>query len=116
MREKRFIRLNDVSAYKISFRLSNEVWQIVTRWDFFAKETIGKQFARAVDSVSANIAEGFGRRYKKDKIRFYYNSRGSSYEALDWLQKAKLRKVISQKEYKHILRISANCQKRLITW
>jgi len=31
----------------------------------FAKDTIGKQFARSVDSISANIAEGFGRYTKK---------------------------------------------------
>jgi four helix bundle protein len=28
-------------------------------------------------SVPGNIAEGFGRRHTKDKLRFYYDSRGS---------------------------------------
>ena len=28
-------------------------------------------------SVSGNIAEGFGRKHTKDKLKFYYNSRGS---------------------------------------
>jgi four helix bundle protein len=28
-------------------------------------------------SVSGNIAEGFGRKHTKDKLNFYYNSRGS---------------------------------------
>lgn len=59
--EKIFLRLNDVQPYKTAFNLSNFVWEIVTKWDYFAKDTIGKQFVKAVDSISANIAEGFGR-------------------------------------------------------
>ncbi|KXK29853.1 MAG: hypothetical protein UZ01_01829 [Candidatus Brocadia sinica] len=64
--EKIFLRLNDVQPYKTAFNLSNFVWEIVTKWDYFAKDTIGKQFVKAVDSISANIAEGFGRYFKKE--------------------------------------------------
>ncbi len=64
MQEKNYLKLNDISAYKGSFHLSNYVWNAVVKWDYFAKDTVGKQFARAIDSISANIAEGFGR-YKK---------------------------------------------------
>lgn len=28
-------------------------------------------------SISGNIAEGFGRKHSKDKLKFYYNARGS---------------------------------------
>ncbi|OGP70635.1 MAG: four helix bundle protein [Deltaproteobacteria bacterium RBG_16_50_11] len=28
-------------------------------------------------SISGNIAEGFGRKHTRDKLRFYYNARGS---------------------------------------
>jgi len=51
-----FLMLNDISAYKMSFSLSNYVWQIVIKWKYFEKETVGKQFVRAIDSISANIA------------------------------------------------------------
>ncbi|GAN32304.1 MAG: four helix bundle protein [Candidatus Brocadia sp. AMX2] len=64
--EKIFLRLNDVQPYKTAFNLSNFVWEIVTKWDYFAKDTVGKQFVKAVDSISANIAEGFGRYFKKE--------------------------------------------------
>ncbi|MBZ0199710.1 MAG: four helix bundle protein [Ignavibacteriaceae bacterium] len=39
--------------------------------------TVGFQFVRAIDSVSANISEGFGRFNKGNKIRFYRMSLGS---------------------------------------
>lgn len=75
--EKKYLKLNDIEAYKISFHLSNYVWDVVLKWDFFAKKTIGTQFVNAVDSISANIAEGFGRYFKKDKVKFYRYSFGS---------------------------------------
>ncbi|MCK4663729.1 MAG: four helix bundle protein, partial [Bacteroidales bacterium] len=69
--EKKYLQLNDIDAYKIAFNLSNYVWKIVINWDWFAKKHVGGQFVEAIDSVSANIAEGFGRYHKKDKIKFY---------------------------------------------
>lgn len=99
MPEKRFLKLNDLNAYKISFHLSNIIWNIVITWDYLARDTVGRQFIRAVDSVSANIAEGFGRRGKKDKIKFYHYSIGSIKESLDWNEKAKIRKIITQEQY-----------------
>ncbi len=94
--EKRFLQLNDLTSYKSSFLFSNKVWDIVIKWDYFAKDTIGKQFVNAADSISANIAEGFGRYHKKDKVKFYYYSLGSVKECTDWLNKAKVRNLISE--------------------
>jgi four helix bundle protein len=43
------------------------------------KEDYGltSQIRRSALSVPGNIAEGFGRRHTKDKLNFYYVSRGS---------------------------------------
>nr|WP_199156947.1 four helix bundle protein [Pedobacter sp. ASV2] len=70
--EKNYLQLNQITAYTKSFHLSNLVWEITSNWDNFAKYSIGQQFVNAVDSISANIAEGFGRYHKKDKVKFYY--------------------------------------------
>jgi len=100
--EKKFLKLNNLDAYKISFHLSNYVWNIVVKWDYFTKDTVGKQFARSIDSISANIAEGFGRYNKKDKIKFYRYSFGSLKESLDWNEKARIRKLFTKEQYNHI--------------
>lgn len=92
-----------MDAYKIAYNLSNYVWGFVVKWDYFAKDTVGKQFVRAIDSISANIAEGFGRYHKKDKIVFYRYSYGSITESLDWNEKARKRKLISEAEYNFII-------------
>ncbi len=100
--EKKYLKLNDFEAYKISFHLSNYVWEVILKWDHFAKKTIGSQFVNAVDSISANIAEGFGRHFKKDKVKFYRYSKGSLKESFDWNEKARVRKLITEEEYKFI--------------
>lgn len=96
---KKFLQLSDIDAYKIAFSLSNKVWSIVEQWDYFAKDTVGKQFTRAVDSISANIAEGFGRYNKRDKIKFYHYSYGSINESFDWNEKSRIRKLLSDQDY-----------------
>ena len=100
--EKKYLKLNDIEAYKISFHLSNYVWEVILKWDHFAKKTIGSQFVNAVDSISANIAEGFGRHFKKDKVNFYRYNKGSLKESFDWNEKARVRKLITEEEYKFI--------------
>jgi four helix bundle protein len=99
---KKYLKLNDIEVYRIAFHLSNYVWNIVLKWDYFAKKTVGEQFVTAIDSISANIAEGFGRYSKKDKIKFYRYSFGSSKESYDWNEKSKIWALISLEEYNYI--------------
>lgn len=99
----RYLQLNDIGCYKKAFLLSNYIWNVIEGWDWLAKKTVGVQFITAIDSISANIAEGFGRYGKKDKIKFYYYSFGSVKESLDWNEKSKLRRLLTVKEYEYIL-------------
>ncbi|WP_243651103.1 four helix bundle protein [Hymenobacter gummosus] len=94
--------MGDIECYCVSFALSNVVWHEVNGWSGLAQRTVGEQFIRAVDSISANIAEGFGRYGKKDKIKFYRIANGSLFEALDWNEKAKVRQLISLAQYSHV--------------
>lgn len=102
MEIRKFLKLNDIGAFRLSFHLSNYVWDIVLKWTGFSQRTVGEQFVRAVDSISSNIAEGFGRYGKKDKIKFYRYSQGSLSESLNWNEKSKVRKLLSGEEYKYI--------------
>ncbi len=49
--QNKYLQLNDVSAYKTAFHLSNYVWDIVIKWDWFAKKHVGGQFVEAADSI-----------------------------------------------------------------
>ena len=87
MVEKQYLKLEDLNSYTISSNLSDYIWKLVVEWKWFEKRTLGAQLTDATDSIAANIAEGFGRYHKKDKIKFYYNARASAYESAHWIKK-----------------------------
>ncbi|WP_406827391.1 four helix bundle protein [Pedobacter sp. KACC 23697] len=60
---------------------------------------MGKQICRAADSISANIAEGYGRYHFKENKNFCYYSRGSVLEVKSFLRKSKNRNLISEDCY-----------------
>ena len=55
------------------------------------------------DSIAANIAEGYGRYFYKERKTFYYYSRGSLLETKSWAGKSCKRLLISQSEYDQLL-------------
>ena len=101
--ESKYLNIESINAYTRSFNLSNKIWDIILLWEDFPKTTVGKQLARFVDSISANITEGFGRYSKNDKIRFYGYSYGSTIESLDWIKKSHQRNLISDEQFNHII-------------
>jgi len=66
------VRLEELRVYAISMEMGEKVWNIVVGWNYFEKDTVGKQLVRAVDSVAANLSEGFGRYHYKETINFGY--------------------------------------------
>ena len=95
--------LKNLRIYNQSMELGEIVWNIICKWDFFAKDTVGKQFMRSVDSIAANISEGFGRYHFKDNRNFLYYARGSLYETQTWLEKALNRNLVSKPQYKELV-------------
>jgi len=69
-----------LSVWKLSFELVKDIYKILPN---FPKEEIygmNSQLRRAVVSISNNIAEGTGRKTKKDFSSFLYNALGSCKE------------------------------------
>ena len=48
---------------------------------------IANQVLRSTSSISANIAEGYGRRKGAEFVHFLYIARGSANESMDWYEK-----------------------------
>ncbi len=97
------MKLEELQVYQLSMELGEKVWSIVIDWKYFEKDTIGKQLVRAVDSVSANLSEGFGRYHYKDAKNFCYYARGSLYETKTFLIKASNRSLISRDEFQALV-------------
>lgn len=90
------MKLEEFRVYQLSMEIAEEVWDIILKWDNMAKFTIGEQFIRAIDSVAANLSEGYGRYHYKEAKHFAYYSRGSLFESKTWLTKAKNRHLINE--------------------
>jgi len=67
----------DMTVWQKGMELAQSVYSMTERLP--RKEDFGltSQIRRSARSVSGNIAEGFGRKHTKDKLNFYYASRGS---------------------------------------
>ncbi|MGH9874176.1 MAG: four helix bundle protein [Pyrinomonadaceae bacterium] len=93
----------NLQIYKLSEKLSDQLWKIVIRWDVLARDTVGKQLVRAGDSIGANIAEGSGRGTDPEFRRFLRIARGSLYETQHWLRRAYQRRLLSEKQIADLL-------------
>lgn len=97
------LKLEDLDIYQLALQIGDDVWNAVDKWDYFPKSTIGKQFVDAADSISANIAEGYGRYFYKDRKNFCYYSRGSLMETKNWALKAFTRRLITSDDFDAIV-------------
>src|SRR5580704_11113580 len=94
-----YFNLEELEVYQLAESFSEEIWKVVARWDYFAKDTIGKQMVRSADSIGANIAEGYGRYHYKENRNFCYFSRGSIIETKGWLKKSKTRELLNEEQF-----------------
>ena len=70
----------DMPVWQKAHQLSVKIFKLTV--DLPRSEDYGltSQIRRSSNSVSANIAEGFGRKTNKDKAYFYVVARGSAFE------------------------------------
>lgn len=46
------MRLEELVVYQLSMEVAEKIWTMVEKWDFFARDTMGKQLIRAAGSVA----------------------------------------------------------------
>ena len=101
----------DLEAWKQAHLLVIEVYKITENFPKEELYGIVSQLRRAVSSITANIAEGFARYHFKDKIRFYYQARGSAAEVQNFLLIARDLKIINDEICKKLGEKSKEVQK-----
>ena len=98
------MKLDELRVYKRADELSDEIWNLAVNMNYFEKDTLGKQLVRSADSISANIAEGFGRYFYKENRQFCFYSRGSLLETKNWLSKCHRRNIISSEKLEFLIK------------
>ncbi len=112
--KNKFIPLQDLEVYRLARKLSSLAWVIYQRLTFQQRKVWGDQMLSAVDSVGANIAEGYARFHFSEKSRFYYISRGSFSEGVEhWIDLGFEREIVSIQEFESFSKIRLDIQVKL---
>ncbi len=67
----------ELIAWQNAYKYCLFVYQVTSHFPDFEKYGLRSQFTRAAVSIPANIAEGYGKLSKADKLRFFNIAQGS---------------------------------------
>jgi four helix bundle protein len=99
----------DLDCWKKASALRRKISAFVKKLPQEERYRLADQIVRASRSVTANIAEGFGRFHYQEYIQFCRQGRGSLYEIVDHLIVAEEEKYISKEELKDYKDEIENC-------
>ena len=74
---------------------------------------LGDQLIRALDSMGANLVEGFGQEYDKCCRQFWRYSKGSALESVWWMERAMSRGFLPREQASEQISILKVCIKDL---
>ena len=97
-----------MEVWKLAKEIVKDVYTLSDKLPRAEDYTLTSQARRTSLSIAANIAKGFGRGHKKDKVRFCLVSRESTYEVRSHLLMGAAVGYFSEDE---IERINIKCKK-----
>ena len=77
MIEKKIRDFDDLIIYRLAVELAERIYDLTTNFPQEEKYNITCQLRKAVTSIGANIAEGYGRFHYKENIQFCRQAKGS---------------------------------------
>jgi four helix bundle protein len=89
----------ELDCWKKAYELRKKLSELVKKFPSDEKYRLTDQVIRSSRSVTANIAEGFGRFHYQEYAQYCRQSRGSLFELVDHLIVARDEKYISEAEY-----------------
>lgn len=94
----------DLEIWKIAQKSTLDIYKITSQFPKEEQYGLTNQLRRAVASIGANIAEGFGRYHYKENVKFLYNSRGSLAETRHFIILAHELKYIPEADMRSSLK------------
>ena len=74
---------HDLDVWEKGRELRKEIWVLCKKLHSEERFRLSDQMIRASRSITANVAEGYGRFHYQENIQFCRQSRGSAYEMID---------------------------------
>ena len=81
----KIVSFTDLEVWKEGHKLVIMIYKMTEKFPKSEMHSLVDQMRRSATSVTANIAEGFGRQTYKEKLQFYYISQGSLTELKNFL-------------------------------
>jgi len=75
----------DLEVWKVAREMRREIYRLASSLPDFERFGLASQLRRAATSVTANLAEGYGRYGYQENVHFRRQARGSIYELRDHL-------------------------------
>ena len=91
-----------IISWKKARKLNKEIYRVTSHRNFSKDFSLRDQIRRASISISSNIAEGFGRKTKKEFIYFLNVAQASCYEVRSQLYLALDIDYLSKEEFKEM--------------
>ena len=106
----------DVIAWKRAHAFVLSVYKVTKGFPDDEKFGLTSQFRRAAVSIEANIAEGYRKIGKQDKLRFFNISQGSLSECKDYIILARDLVYINMEQYQELWQSSEEVSRLLISY
>ena len=97
----------DLDVWRVGREIRRDLYELTAHLPKQEQYCLGQQIRRAAVSLTANIAEGYGRFHFKENIQFCRIARGSAHELLDHLITCKDQGYVDARLYE-ILRAQLN--------
>ena len=94
-------KLEDLEVYKLSVEIRRDLSDFSKSLPVDEKYRLKDQIIRASRSVTANIAEGYGRFHYQENIQFCRQARGSLFELKDHLSVALEESYINKEDFEN---------------
>lgn len=99
MYENKIKSFTDLNAWKEGHKLVLMIYETTNSFPSIEKFGLVSQMRRCVISITSNIAEGFSRKSREEKIQFYFISLGSITELQNQLLISRDLKLIKEDDF-----------------
>jgi len=103
----------EMPVWKKAMELAVRIFKLTEKLPRKEDYGLTSQIRRSALSVPGNISEGFGRKHTKDKMNFYYDSRGSLTETKNHLIYGHSVGYFSELEFKGVANLIEEIWKEL---
>ena len=106
----------DIKAWQFAHQFVIDVYTITRKFPDTERFGLCSQFQRAAVSIAANIAEGYKKLSKADKLRFLNIAEGSMAECMNYIILSKDLNIINSLQYDRLKNAIDNAGKLLTAY